>query len=130
MKRLSVIMGVLCLSMLVGVPAKAVSITLHWTTPGDDSTSGTAAQYDLRFSTSPITDSTWDTATRVGNEPVPQLSGTQESCTVSGLLGGTTYYFAIKTADEIPNWSGLSNVVVCVTPDTDPPKDVTDLRCP
>jgi hypothetical protein len=31
--------------------------------------------------------------------------------TVSGLSSGTTYYFAIKTSDEVPNESLISNVV-------------------
>jgi hypothetical protein len=30
--------------------------------------------------------------------------------TISGLAIGTTYYFAIKTKDEVPNESGISNV--------------------
>src|SRR5512145_8680 len=31
------------------------SVTLNWTTPGDDSLTGTAAQFDLRYSTAAIT---------------------------------------------------------------------------
>src|SRR5258708_39412010 len=31
------------------------SVTLSWTTPGDDSLSGSASQFDIRYSTSPIT---------------------------------------------------------------------------
>ena len=29
---------------------------------------------------------------------------------VTGLTEYTTYHFALKTADEVPNWSELSNV--------------------
>jgi hypothetical protein len=32
------------------------------------------------------------------------------------LLPGTTYYFALKTADEVPNWSDLSDCVSATTP--------------
>lgn len=40
---------------------------------------------------------------------MPQTAGNSESFIVSGLIPGQTYYFAIKTQDEIPNTSGLSN---------------------
>ncbi len=103
------------------------AVTLQWRAPGDDSTVGTAAQYDIRYSTSSITDANWNTCTQVSNEPTPLVAGTQQSYTVQGLNSGTRYYFALKTADEIPNWSMLSNVVTATTtgvgggdPDPDP----------
>jgi hypothetical protein len=52
----------------------------------------------------------WDSATQASGEPTPSVAGTAESMTVSSLSAGTTYYFAIKTSDETPNESGLSNV--------------------
>ncbi len=87
------------------------SITLNWTAPGDDGAVGTASQYDVRYATSPITDLNWNSATQASGEPSPQVAGSSESFTVTGLNSSTTYYFAVKTADEVPNWSGLSNVV-------------------
>ncbi|PWB76164.1 hypothetical protein C3F09_01035 [candidate division GN15 bacterium] len=86
------------------------SVTLTWTAPGDDGTTGTATTYDLRYSTSTITDANWAAATQVTSEPSPKAAGNAEAFTVTGLNASTTYYFAIKTADEIPNWSGLSNI--------------------
>jgi phosphodiesterase/alkaline phosphatase D-like protein len=103
------------------------SITLTWTAPGDDSTSGTASQYDIRYSTSPINDANWNSATQVSGEPAPLPAGTQQTFTVTGLQSGQTYYFAMKTADEVPNWSGLSNVASGTTIDTIPPAAITDL---
>src|SRR5947207_10570772 len=88
------------------------SITLEWTTPGDDGTEGRASSYDLRSSTSPITATTFASDILVTGEPVPALRGVVQPMKVSGLKPSTTYYFAIKTADEVPNVSGLSNVVV------------------
>ncbi len=90
-------------------------VNLIWTAPGDDGNLGRADFYDLRYSTVPVgkdTASWWispDTDT-VPNEPSPSLAGITDSCTVTGLLPDTTYYFVIKTGDEVPNWSGFSNV--------------------
>ena len=87
------------------------SVTLTWTTPGDDSLTGTASQFDIRYSTSPITASNFSSATRwTSGVPTPSASGTQQTVTVTGLSASTTYYFAMKTADEVPNWSLISNV--------------------
>lgn len=104
------------------------SITLTWTATGDDGNSGTASQYDIRYAASPINDGTWDAATSVQGEPSPQPAGSQESFTVYGLNESSTYYFAVKVADEVPNWSGLSNVASAGTgSETVPPAAPTDL---
>lgn len=88
------------------------SVTLTWTTPGDDGLTGTAAQFDVRYSTSPISAANFTSATRWTTAvPSPATPGTQQSVTVTGLSPATTYYFAIKTADEVPNWATISNVV-------------------
>jgi len=106
--------------------AVASSVTLWWTAPGDDGTIGRAAQYDLRYSTSPISESNWAQATQVSGEPTPSPVGSAESFSISGLAPNTTYYFAIKTADEVPNWSVLSNNVR-VSTDNVPPAAIDDL---
>jgi hypothetical protein len=86
------------------------SITVSWIAPGADGNTGTATSYDIRYSQSIITDVNWDSATQVTGEPAPQAAGASQSMTISGLAIGTTYYFAIKTKDEVPNESGISNV--------------------
>jgi hypothetical protein len=91
------------------------SITLAWTAPGDDSSTGTASQYDIRYSTSSIIPSNWSSAIRCSGEPKPKPVGSSETFVVNGLDPNTTYFFAIKTADEASNWSGLSNVVCDTT---------------
>jgi phosphodiesterase/alkaline phosphatase D-like protein len=106
------------------------SVTLTWTTPGDDSLSGTASQFDLRYSTSPITLANFGSATRWTPMPTPAASGTNQSVNVTGLTPATTYYFAIKTGDEVPNWSGLSNVLqrtTLVAPDVVRPAPIATL---
>jgi hypothetical protein len=86
------------------------SITLTWTAPGDDLATGTASEYDIRYSTASITEANWTSATEVSNEPAPQVSGTSQTHVVSSLSPDTTYYFAIKTTDDADNASALSNV--------------------
>ncbi|MGP8324046.1 MAG: DUF2341 domain-containing protein, partial [Methanosarcinaceae archaeon] len=87
----------------------SISCVLSWTAPGDNNNTGTATTYDIRYSTVNITDANWSSATQVIGESSPHTAGTTEAFAVSGLASETTYYFAIKTADEIPNTSGLSN---------------------
>ena len=107
--------------------AEAASVTLRWTAPGDDGSVGTAAQYDVRYSTSAITANNWNSATQVTGEPAPKVAGSAESFTINSLTANTTYYFAVKTADEATNWSGLSNVVSVTTADETAPAAIADL---
>ena len=86
------------------------TINLAWTAPGDDGNSGTADAYDLRYSTASITDGNFSSAIPVAGVPAPKAAGAAESFTVTGLPTGVVYYFAIKTRDEVPFWSTLSNV--------------------
>lgn len=102
------------INLAVSSPA-AFSVRLSWPAPGDDGDTGTATSYDIRYSTSNITESNWATATQVAGEPTPQVAGTSESMTVSGLAITTAYYFTIKTMDEASNESALSNVVTSTT---------------
>lgn len=94
-------------------------VTLVWTAPGDDGTTGAAAQYDVRYSAAAITETNWQAATPVGSVPAPQAAGLTETFTISGLTASTTYHFAVKSSDEATNWSGLSNDAVGATPDSE-----------
>lgn len=81
-----------------------------WTAPGDDGLVGRATSYELRCSPLPITEANFGLATRITGMPAPQLAGTQQTFVVSGLPDTVGYYLAIKTVDEVGNWSGISNV--------------------
>jgi phosphodiesterase/alkaline phosphatase D-like protein len=115
--RTPIALALACLGLAIlpsVAPAQTVtfnSVSLTWTAPGDDSLTGTASQYDLRYSTSAITASNFASATRWTSTPAPSAPGTTEHVTVTGLTANTTYYFAVKTADEVPNWAGISNVI-------------------
>lgn len=87
-------------------------IVLTWTAPGDDgSLAGTkATKYTIKRAASPISDETaWAAATTITNTVTPALQGAAETFTVSGLTECTTYYFAVKAEDEVPNLAGISN---------------------
>ncbi|HSQ59372.1 MAG TPA: hypothetical protein VLT84_02895 [Acidobacteriota bacterium] len=108
--------GAIALAAALPVRAGADTIELGWTAPGDDGTTGRAAAYELRYAATPISGADtlgwWNGATSAGVLPPPLTAGSAERFTVIGLTTGTTYYFAIRTADEVPNWSGFSNVSV------------------
>ncbi len=91
------------------------SVALTWTAPGDDGTIGTATTYDIRYATAAITTANWASATKVTGIPAPKVTGSAESFTIAGLSSSTKYYVAVKTADEVPNWSSLSNVPTVTT---------------
>ena len=99
------------------------SVTLSWTAPGDDSTSGTATRYDLRYSTEMITFDNFIDADQVSYVPAPQISGTVQSVEVVGLTTNTRYYFSIVALDERDNYT--SPCVIC-TPFLDVEVDFPD----
>ncbi len=88
-------------------------LMLRWTAPGDSS--GNATAYDLRYSETGITPETWEAATRVPGMRVPRTRGAGESRMVTGLVQGTTYFFALKASDARGRWSVLSNTASAST---------------
>jgi len=101
------------------------SVTLSWTSPGDDGSHGTASEYDMRY-TSDL-GLPWEQWTQADGEPTPEIAGTLQSMTVNNLPIATLFHFAIKTADEIPNWSPISNIFSITLIDITPPNMVDDL---
>ena len=99
-----------------GAEPSGSSITLEWTSPGDDGAIGNANSYDIRYSLAPITRSNFVLATPATGLPNPAKPGKKEKVKVKGLLPDQRYYFALKTVDDNGNWSGLSNVVAQTAP--------------
>ena len=136
-RRLLLLAGLALLPTLLPAAAHAQtsadsSIVLQWTAPGDDGNVGRATTYDLRYRTVNITGtdtlSWWNGATQVSGEPTPSTAGVTDSMRVRGLQPLTTYYFIIRAADEVPNWSGYSNMAVKATSgDNIAPAAVADL---
>lgn len=128
----TVLMLFFCLFLLIFscIPVQGGNLTyiVYWTAPGDDGTVGIASEYDIRISNQPITDANWELAIQCDNEPTPDTAGTAQQYTITGLDPNKIYYVRIKAADEVPNWSPLSNEFIFTTPDTDAPAAITDLR--
>jgi len=97
-------------------------VKLTWTAPGDDGDEGTASAYQVKYDDQPLVERAdgkgavnfWAAINCTG-EPKPAKAGTRQSFTVTGLSAGT-WYFALKSRDELNNQSGLSNVVKLVVP--------------
>ena len=87
-------------------------IRLTWTAPGDDGASGTAAAYLMKVSHVAITSGTFDASAPIERwitEPLPNAGGAPETLWVAGLDPDSTWHFALKAQDEVPNTSAISN---------------------
>ena len=118
------------ITSLTGSSPTQSSVFLFWTSTGDDGVTGISTSYDIRYSTSLITNANWAGATQVSGEPAPLIAGTGQSMSINGLNPSTTYYFAIETIDEAGNVSGLSNIATATTlvsTDTTAPSTITNL---
>ena len=130
---------------LASTSVAPTSLILSWTSSGDDANQGQAASYDLRFSTSPLTDTSFSQATRLTGLPTPKPSGGSETYSAIGLSPATTYYLALKSTDDASLTSAISNIIQASTtappasgggggggggyiPDTTPPASVAGLQ--
>jgi hypothetical protein len=97
------------------------AVEVSFTAPGDDGTNGTAAEYQVKWSTIPLVEVIeWprqmDThrafwwARNVSVEPHPVPAGQTVRFRIEGIQTGNAW-FAVKTFDEESNVSELSNVV-------------------
>jgi subtilisin family serine protease len=94
---------------LTAIDPTSNSLTLQWTVPYDSSNNGVTG-YDIRYSTSPIPDTTaFNNANPLTFVGVPDTTGATETFLVDGLDFSTTYYFAIRSNDMWGNKSDLSN---------------------
>ena len=99
------------------------AVTLSFTVPEDDESpaevGGPALErvtgLDLRYSTEPITDESFEMAFPIplGGETLE--AGEEVTITVENLDFDQTYYFAIRTSDRFGNVSALSNVASVTT---------------
>lgn len=105
------------------------SVSLTWTAPADNGGTIPASAYDIRWSHNPVTtEAAWNAATQVSGEPQPGAPGHGETMSLTGRSTGT-YYFCLKSVDEVGHWSAMSNSPnATVVAGCDPPDAVGDLR--
>lgn len=100
---------------LVATPGAGYDrIDLSWTAPGDDGWLGMATKYIIKYATYNISTDNFDSVTDVKKRNVTVNGGNPDSETITGLVSDTLYYFAIKTEDEVPNVSDISNVATAI----------------
>lgn len=100
---------------LSAAPSSTSAIRIIWTAPGDDDMDGTASQYEIRYSAEEINSDNWDSADTAETAVTPIQAGQTQSLEISGLNDNARYYFAIKTKDEVPNDSDISNIASAMT---------------
>ena len=90
------------------------SVTLSWTAPGDNGTTGGPADhYILKYSRAmpaPSLEYWWMNTPSVQGLPAPAEPGTEQNFTIDGLVAERTYYFVMRTVDDAGNESPLSSV--------------------
>ena len=94
------------LAALPGIEGGAID--LSWKAPGDDGVTGTLdGEYRIDYAT--YTKSWNLTDYEISTLASGVNPGDAQSFTVTGLKEGATYYFRIWTADDLNNWSEISN---------------------
>ncbi|MBU1172731.1 MAG: thrombospondin type 3 repeat-containing protein [Proteobacteria bacterium] len=111
------------LTVSPGAPS-STSIDLSWTWSSANGQE-VISRYRLWMSLDVITEDTLSRATEIWCGIVPGPEGYVEMFTMSGLLPGTSYHFAVKTVDRAGHVSDLSNDAVLTTQDLLP--EITDL---
>lgn len=95
---------------LRAIDVHSSSLTLMWTATGENDMEGQAAEYEIRYSITPIDESNFSNANLL-SAPLPPLSGESVSLEVKNLQPSTIYFFAIKSRDIFLNQSAISNLL-------------------
>ncbi|MFZ5875844.1 MAG: fibronectin type III domain-containing protein [Nitrospirota bacterium] len=95
---------------VVAASTTSTSITFAWTATGDDGTSGTATEYDVRYATFPLTSQNFSQGIQLPSS-APALAGQAETTTLVGLSSNTQYFAVVKAVDEAGNAS-FSNLAI------------------
>ncbi len=96
------------------------SLTLSWTTVGDDGMGGgPAKEYYIRLHTVPPGNDIWawwEAAGQVFPTPIPKPPGSIEQFTLTDLEPNRQYYIGIRVLDEAGNASAIAFVTDITTP--------------
>jgi len=103
---------------LVATSLQSTRVGIQWTMPAPaDGT--TIVSNDFRISTAPISTLSWNRATVTKltylDDAIGSHGATMNSY-ITNLTGGTRYYIAMKTRNNLGQWSALSKALVVNTP--------------
>ncbi|MHA7633336.1 lamin tail domain-containing protein [Corallococcus sp. M7] len=98
--------------VLVQTGASETSITVQWTSVGDDGTQGQPNSQELRYSTSPITSDAAFNAATLASSDVPLPAGALATKTIFELAAGKTYHVALKVTDAQGNSARSDSLAV------------------
>lgn len=90
-------------------------VIIQWTAKNNFNSGKYVSGYDIRYSTSLIDDSNFDTAIRIAYTNSPLDSAEVELFEIENLEATTEYYFAIKPISILGNTSDISNVISVTT---------------
>jgi hypothetical protein len=90
--------------------ATSSSLTLNWTAPYD-STFGGVQLYDIRYSSTILNESNFESAPQKILANQSDSAGTPKSFLIDSLSFNTNYFLAVKAKDMWGNTSSISNVV-------------------
>ncbi|TGL45599.1 fibronectin type III domain-containing protein [Leptospira perdikensis] len=111
-------------------PRSHTRIRLQWTSPGNDGIYGRATSYEIKRSTTIISnDATCNSATPVSHNLIPKPAGLIEAFELDGLSPSSQYYFCIRAFDLAGNrntWTGNVSAITYSVPDLNPPAPITN----
>ncbi|MCW7480579.1 SBBP repeat-containing protein [Leptospira kanakyensis] len=91
-------------------------ILLSWNAVGDDGNSGSAQNYEIYRSTTPLlTDTQCRSAVLIPNTVPTSPAGTALNFTATNLADNTIYYFCIVAVDESNNYSTWNGITTATT---------------
>lgn len=91
-------------------------IEFTWAASADDSVSGASVRfYDVRYSTSPIEEENFYSASPWPGPSSPTTPGSTETVAITGLTPDTQYYIAVKAVNSCNNASEISSLLCAYT---------------
>ncbi|MCX5793229.1 MAG: hypothetical protein NTY45_13585, partial [Elusimicrobia bacterium] len=101
---------------LAAAAASTGAVTLNWTAPGDDGTSGTLNNSTFTIQYSTFAGAAWSTAAAQINISTTGVNpGAGQHYTLTGLSVNIGYYFRLWTKDGSASYSALSNAAAAAT---------------
>jgi Tol biopolymer transport system component len=114
-----VVSKVIKLTVTIGDVASDIvgstDVYVMWTAPGNNTDIGRATEYDLRYSTSEITEANFSSATRDNTMTGPKTPGSLEYHDVGSLTSCHDYWFAVRAKYPSGTWSPVSYVLYANT---------------